>query len=168
MYAIRSYYAEGNKKGITDLLGSMLGSGTEKISKDAFNEEIDFLGANINFWSEGASANGLSRYSSRILELMADGALNPVFTQEEFDKQKEKMIEGLKADEKSVPAIARRVENVLTFGKNHYKGEFVSEETLKNVSLADVKLNYNEYFVPGNAYLVIVGDVDYKKTKKVV
>ncbi|AWM13275.1 insulinase family protein [Flavobacterium sp. NRK F10] len=161
-------YAQGDKKGVADLLGSMLGSGTENISKDAFNEEIDFLGANINFWSEGASANGLSRYSSRILELMADGALNPVFTQEEFDKQKDKMIEGLKADEKSVPSIARRVENALTFGKKHYKGEFVSEETLKNVSLADVKLNYNEYFVPGNAYLVIVGDIDYKKTKKQV
>ncbi|MGV7106286.1 M16 family metallopeptidase [Flavobacterium sp. U410] len=161
-------YAEGDKKGVTDLLGSMLGNGTENISKDAFNEEIDFLGADLRFWSEGASASGLSRYSSRILELMADGALNPVFTQEEFDKEKDKIVEGLKADEKSVPSIARRVENVLTFGKTHYKGEFVSEETLKNVSLADVKSNYNQYFVPGNAYLVIVGDVNFKKTKKEV
>lgn len=161
-------YAEGDKKGVADLLGSMLGSGTENISKDAFNEEVDFLGADISFRADGASASGLSRYSSRILELMADGALNPVLTQEEFDKEKDKIIEGLKADEKSVSSIARRVENALTFGKNHYKGEFVSEETLKNVSLADVKANYNQYFVPGNAYLVIVGDVDFKKTKKEV
>ena len=38
---------------------------------EAFNEEIDFLGANINFYSNGASASGQSKYSDRILELMA-------------------------------------------------------------------------------------------------
>ena len=161
-------YAEGNKKGVSSILSAMIGNGTTTTSKDAFNEEIDFLGANINFWSEGASANGLSRYSTRLLELMADGALNPIFVQEEFDKEIAKAIEGLKADEKSVTSIANRVERALTYGKNHYNGEFTTEETLKNITLDDVKLNYNTYFVPGNAYLVIVGDVDYKETKKQV
>ena len=161
-------YAEGTKKGVSDILSSMIGNGTETISKNAFNEEIDFLGANINFWDSGASANGLSRYSKRILELMADGALNPLFVQEEFDKEKAKLIEGLKSNEKSVTAIAGRVENVLTFGKEHYKGEFTSEETLNNVTLNDVILNYNTYFAPGNAYLVIVGDVNFKEVKKEV
>lgn len=161
-------YAQGNKKGVSDVLSSMLGSGTETISKDTFNEEIDFLGANINFYDSGASGNGLSRYSKRILELMADGALNPLFDKTEFEKEKTKLIEGLKADEKSVSAIARRVENVLAFGKEHYKGEFTSEETLNNVTLDDVILNYNTYFVPANAYLVIVGDVNFKDIKKEV
>jgi predicted Zn-dependent peptidase len=32
--------------------------------------------------------SGLSKYSERILELMADGALNTVFTKKEFDKIK--------------------------------------------------------------------------------
>ena len=161
-------YAEGTKKGVSDILSSMIGNGTQNISKNAFNEEIDFLGANINFWDSGASANGLSRYSKRILELMADGALNPLFVQEEFEKEKAKLIEGLKSNEKSVTAIAGRVENVLTFGKEHYKGEFTSEETLNNVTLNDVILNYNTYFAPGNAYLVIVGDVNFKEVKKEV
>ncbi|WP_159778812.1 pitrilysin family protein [Flavobacterium sp. 9AF] len=161
-------YAEGNKKGLSNIVSSMIGNGTTTTSKDAFNEEIDFLGADINFWNEGASANGLSRYSKRLLELMADGALNPIFVQEEFDKEVAKAIEGLKADEKSVTSIARRVEGALTYGKNHYNGEYVTEETLKNITLDDVKLNYNTYFVPGNAYLVIVGDVNVKETKKEV
>ncbi|WP_396138985.1 M16 family metallopeptidase, partial [Flavobacterium sp.] len=161
-------YAEGAKKGVSDILSSMIGNGTESMNKDAFNEEIDFLGANINFDASGASANGLSRYSKRILELMADGALNPLFVQEEFEKEKEKIIEGLKSEEKSVTAIARRVENVLTYGKEHYKGEFTSEETLNNVILDDVIVNYNTYFVPANAYLVIVGDVKFKEVKKEV
>jgi zinc protease len=159
-------YVEGDKKGVSDLLSSLLGSGTESTSKDAFNEEVDFLGARISFSSRGAYASGLSRYSKRILELLSDGVLNPVFTQEEFDKSKAQIIEGIKSNEKSVTAIAGRVENVLVYGRNHYNGEYTSEETLNNVSLADVKINYSSYYVPGNAYLVIVGDVDYKAVKK--
>ena len=163
-----SPYTEGDKKGVANILSSMIGNGTKKTTKDAFNEEIDFLGANINFWDSGASANGLSRYSKRLLELMAEGSLNPIFVQEEFEKEKSKLIEGLKSEEKSVSAIARRVENVLTFGKDHYKGEFTSEETLNKVTLDDVIINYNTYFVPSNAYLVIVGDVKFKEVKKEV
>lgn len=161
-------YAEGSKKGVSDMLSALIGSGTKTMSKDAFNEEVDFLGANINFWAEGASANGLSKYSKRIMELMADGALNPKFTQEEFDKQKDKMIEGLKANEKSVTSVASRVNDVLIYGRNHPKGEYLSEETLNNVTLNDVIGNYNTYFVPGNAYLVVVGDVKLKDVKKQV
>ncbi|MBE1615416.1 insulinase family protein [Flavobacterium sp. SaA2.13] len=161
-------YAEGSKKGVADMVSALMGSGTTTMSKDAFNEEVDFLGANINFWAEGASANGLSKYSKRIMELMADGALNPKFTQEEFDKQKAQIIEALKSDEKSVPAVASRVTDVLVYGKSHPKGEYLSEETLNNVTLADVKANYNTYFVPEKAYLVIVGDVKVKDVKKQV
>lgn len=161
-------YAEGDKKGVADMTSTLIGSGTTKISKEAFNEEVDFLGANINFSSNGASASALSKYSGRVLELMADGALNPNFTQEEFDKEKTKLIESLKANEKSVSAVAARVVDVLTYGKNHPAGEYVSEATLKNVTLADVKENYNNYFVPSNAYLIIVGDVKFKETKKMV
>ncbi|WP_159800361.1 pitrilysin family protein [Flavobacterium sp. MK4S-17] len=161
-------YAEGNKKGVSDMLSALMGSGTKNMPKDAFNEEVDFLGANINFWASGASANGLSKYSDRILELMADGALNPVFTQAEFDKEKAKMVEALKSEEKSVPSVAQRVTSVLAYGKNHPDGEYVSEQTLNNVTLNDVKENYNTYFVPGKAYLVVVGDVKFKDVEKKV
>jgi zinc protease len=42
-------YVEGDKKGVADLTSSLIGNGTTKMSKDQFNEEIDFLGANISF-----------------------------------------------------------------------------------------------------------------------
>jgi predicted Zn-dependent peptidase len=161
-------YAEGNKKGVDDLTSSLIGNGSTKTAKDPFNEEIDFLGANINFYSSGASASGLSKHAKRIMELMAEGALMPNFTQDEFDKEKEKLIEGLKTQEKSVTAVASRVERVLAYGKNHPSGEYLSEETINNVSLADVKENYRTYFVPEHAYLVIVGDVKTKDVKKLV
>jgi zinc protease len=161
-------YTEGAKKGVSSLTSSLIGNGSKKISKDAFNEEIDFLGADLSFYASGASGSSLSKYSARVLELMAEGALNPNFTQEEFDKEKDKLLENLKTQEKSVAAVAGRVQNVLAFGKDHPSGEFLSEETIKNVTLTDVENNYHTYFVPENAYLVIIGDVKFNDTKKAV
>lgn len=161
-------FAEGKIKGVDELTSSLIGNGSKKITKDVFNEEIEFLGADVNFSSSGASANSLSKYANRILELMAEGALNPNFTQEEFDKEKAKMLEGLKAQEKNITTISNRVMNALAFGKNHPSGEFITTETINNVTLADVETNYRNYFVPENGYLVIIGDVKYKKIKPIV
>ncbi len=159
---------EGEKAGVQSLTGSLLGQGTTNISKDDFNEEIDFLGATLNIGAQGAFASCLSKYFPRILELMADAALNPNFTQEEFDKEKNILITGLKSQEKDVSAIADRVQTALAYGTNHPYGEFTTEESVNNISLTDVQEFYRNYFVPANAYLVVIGDVDFEKTKELV
>jgi predicted Zn-dependent peptidase len=159
---------EGELAGVNALLSSMLGKGSKAITKDDFDEEVDYLGARVNIGASSAFASSLSRYFPRVLELMADAALNPNFLQEEFDKEKEKLIEGIKSDENSVPAAARRVESLITYGKNHPSGEFIREETVNNVQLEDVKRFYTKNFTPQNAYLVIIGDVDFKTVKKQV
>jgi len=157
---------EGEKAGLAGLMGSLLGNGTSKIPKDKFQEEMDYLGANINFFSQGASANTLSKYFPRIFELVAQGALDPNFTQEDFDNEKKRAIEGLKAAEKDVSSNASRISRALTFGADHPYGEFTTIESLEALSLQDVKDFYQKYFTPENAYLVVVGDVKPKDVKK--
>tara|TARA_R110002020_G_scaffold63170_2_gene168748 strand:- start:118660 stop:120729 length:2070 start_codon:yes stop_codon:yes gene_type:complete len=159
---------EGEKSGVSSLTASLLGNGSKSIPKDAYNEEVDFLGATIDFGSQSAYASSLSKYFPRILELLADAAINPNFTQIEFDKEKEKLVTALKASEKDVSAIADRVQHTLAYGKDHPYGEFVTEESLEQVSLDDVIKFHANYFVPANAYLVIIGDVDIKETEKLV
>lgn len=158
----------GNKKGVEGLLSGMLGTGSTNMPKSKFDEEVDFLGANISFWDEGARASSLTKYFPKVLGLMADAAFNPVFTQEEFDKQMTQTLDGIKSNANSVTAVASRVEDVLTYGKDHPYGEFTSEETLKNVTLEDVKNLYNKTYKPNNAYLIIVGDINLKTAKTLV
>lgn len=158
----------GNKKGVESLLSGMLGTGSTNTPKENFDEEVDFLGANVSFWDEGARASSLTKYFPKVLDLMADAAFNPVFSQEEFDKQMKQSLDGIKSNANSVAAIADRVEDVLTYGKNHPFGEFTSEETLKNITLQDVKDLYNKTYKPNNAYLVIVGDINFDKAKSLV
>jgi zinc protease len=159
---------EGEKAGVTALLGAMLANGTTTISKDDFNEEIDFLGARLNFGFGGGSAGSITKYSNRMLELLADAAMNPLLTEEEFQKEKEKLIEGIKSDAKSVDAIAGRVGGALAYGKQHPYGEFITEESVEAVTLADVKTYFDKYFTPNNTYLVIIGDVNTKSIVKLV
>jgi len=159
---------EGELAGVNALLSSMLGKGSKTIAKVDFDEEVDYLGARLNIGASSAFASSLSRYFPRVLELMADAVLNPNFLQEEFDKEKEKLLEGIKSDENSVSAAARRVENLITYGKNHPSGEFIREKTVNNVQLADVERFYTKNFTPQGAYLIIIGDVDFKTVKKQV
>jgi predicted Zn-dependent peptidase len=159
---------EGDKAGVSSLTGSLLGKGSKNISKDEFNEEVDFLGARINFGSQSAYASGLSKYFPRLLELMADAAINPNFTQGEFEKEKQKLLTGLETQEKDVKAIARKVGGALAYTKDHPYGEFATQETVNNVVLEDVEKFYRDYFVPANAYLVVVGDVKFGEVKKLV
>lgn len=159
---------EGEKAGVSALTGALLGKGSASISKDDFNEEVDFLGASINFSGQSAFASTLSRYFPRILELMAEAGLNPNFTEEEFEKEKERFIENLRSEEKDVSAVARRVQSALAYGTEHPYGEFISIASLESVTLDDVKAFYANYFAPENAYLVLIGDLDLKTAKKLV
>ena len=159
---------EGEKAGVSSLTGALLGKGSSNISKDDFNEEVDFLGATISFSGQSAFASTLSRYFPRILELMAEAAFNPNFSQEEFEKEKERFIENLRSEEKDVSAVARRVQSALAYGTAHPYGEFVSIESLEKVTLQDVSDFYARYFSPHNAYLVLIGDLDVKTAKKLV
>lgn len=159
---------EGNKKGVSGIMGSMLGNGTTNMSKDEFNERVDYLGAFVNIGGSGGYASSLKKYFPEVLGLLADGVKNPLFVKEEFDKEVERTLEGLKSEEKSVDAIAGRVEDALVYGKNHPFGEFVTKETIGNITLEDVKSNYNTFYKPNNSYLVIVGDIDPTETKALV
>ena len=161
-------HASRQKAGVEDLFSKMMGNGTTNISKDAFNEEVDFLGASIFFGSESGYASCLSEYFPRVMELMSDAIKNPLFTEEEFQKEKDKLIEELKSQEKNVSAVASRLNSALAYGKEYPKGEFTTEEKVEKLSLYDVKSFYENFFNPKNAYLVVVGDVSRPEVERLV
>ena len=159
---------EGDIKGVASLVSSLMGNGTITQSKDDYNEEIDYMGASLSLSAGGGFASSLKRYFPRVLEMMSDGLKNPVFTLEDFEKEKNILIDGIKSSQNSVPDIASIVGGKLFFGSNHPFGEFATEESVNNISLKDVKKYYETYAKPNNAYLTIVGDVNYEEIKPLV
>lgn len=164
----RTPFLMKEKAGVTSLLGSMLGNGTQTISKDDFNEEIDFLGADLSFGFDGGYASSLSKYFERMMALLADATMNSLLTPEEFEKEKERLLEGLKSQEKSVDAVASIAGEALAYGRNHPYGEFENEASINNVSFADVQEYYKNFFNPKQAYLVIIGDINPEKVKPII
>lgn len=159
-------FALGDKKGADDLLGGLLGTGTTKLSKDDFNNKVEQLGARVSYSDGGGRVSSLSKYFNEVFGYFAEGALNPKFTQAEFDALKARTIEALKSDEKNVSSAASRMGSVFTYGKNHPFSEFETEEKIKNLSLVDVENYYKKYYVPNNAYLIFVGDITPAEAKK--
>ena len=159
---------EGNLNGVGIITGGIMGKGNTFQDKDSFNEEVDFMGARMNFSSQGGAASSLSRYFERVLTMFAQGALYPNFSEEEFDQEKNILLDNIKNNDKNTVSIARRVENVLAYGANHPYGEFTTTESMENIKLSDVTKFYDDYFKPNNAYLVIIGDFNINDTEKLV
>ena len=53
----------------------------------------------------------------------------------------------------------------MAYGKDHAFGEFVTEETVNNVTFQDVK-DFYKLGLLNNAYIVVIGDIDVKTAKK--
>lgn len=159
---------EGDKAGTLDMLGEMLEEGTTNLSKEKYDEAIDALGADVNVNANGGTTSALTRYFEKAFGLMADAIKNPLFPAPAFDKVKARYITGLKANEKSTPAIASRVYQALSYGKNTAQGEITTETTAKSISLDDVKKAYQQYITPSRSYLTLVGDINPITAKALV
>ena len=159
---------EGDKAGVQSLTGALLGKETMKTSKDDFSEQVDFLGARVSVRPNGGFGFCLSKYKEEVFSLFAEAALSPKFTQKELDFEKEQLLENIKNGENSAAAIAGNVRSALAYGLNHAAGEIVSEETINNVTLADIEAFYKSRFKPSNGYMVFTGDITTKEAKKLL
>lgn len=156
---------EGKKAGFIELMGQMLGEGTTSMPKDKFDEEVDLIGAEIRLAAGGGYVSSLTRYFEKAFKLMADGIKNPAFPETSFGKLKSMAITGLKSNEKSTAAISARVNQALSYGKQTAMGEFTTEESLKGLTLEDIKEAYKNFITPSRSYLTFVGDISPEAAK---
>jgi len=159
---------EGNMTGYREMMSELLTSGTKTRSNDKLNEEIDFIGARISASDEGVFGSGLKKHQNKILELVADIAMNADFKQSELDKNKKRAKSGLEAEKNEPDAMLNNVSAVVNFGTNHPYGEVPTPETVDAITLDAVKKYYSTYFRPNVAYMAIVGDVTVKEVKPLV
>lgn len=159
---------EGNKSGYISIAGSLLEMGTKSRTAQQIAEEVDFIGADLNSYSKGVFASGLSKFKNQILGLMADVCLHPIFPQEEFYKLVKQNLSALQANKTSARSIASNVRDKVLYGDSHPYGDVTTENTIGNIKLTDCENYYNTYFKPNVALLAIVGDITTKEAKKMV
>ncbi|SMG29369.1 Predicted Zn-dependent peptidase [Marivirga sericea] len=159
---------EGDQAGYVSMAGQMLMKGTKNRTKAELDQDIDFIGANINTYSTGMYATSLTKHQDKLMELMTDVLFNPAFPEDELDKLKKQTLSGLAASKDDPNAIASNVRGKLVYGDDHPYGEFETEETVENITLEEIKAYYSSYFRPNIGYLAIVGDITPKEAKKLI
>jgi predicted Zn-dependent peptidase len=153
------------KFGLASLTAAMLDEGAGSRSALELADAVDFLGASLaTTASFDASAVRLNVPVARLkdaLPLMADVVLRPTFPAAELERLRQERLTALvqaKDDPASVAplAFARTV-----FGATHRYGTGIAggEATLKGFTVQDLKSFHTSMYQPGNAVLLVVGDV---------
>ncbi len=144
----------------TDLL--MKGTATKDATKIA--NEIEFLGGNI-FTNVGMDISGVSMSvtSDKIgpgLEILSDVVLHPTFPEKELTLAKSQAIDELKFNLKQPSFLANYVASVYSLYLTPVGG---TPESLNAMTRKDVLDFYKDSFIPKQATLIFVGDIDAEK-----
>jgi zinc protease len=101
------------------------------------------------------------------LELMSDVVQRPTFSQEEIDRQRSQALSALKVSAEDPDAVAGQVIDRLIYGFHPYglPGNGTAE-SLASLTRADFVEFHRSYFVPNNALLAVVGDIDPTEAMK--
>lgn len=151
--------------GVASMVASLLRQGTGSRTADEISEEIDEMGGSLNagagFTSESAtaSASGLVEDTDRLLELLGDIVLHPVFPQEEVDKYGRRQLTLLQ-QQRSSPffLVSEKMARVL-YG-DHPAGRIShTRESLEKISREDLLEFHGSRYGPQGAILGVAGDV---------
>ncbi|RYE25922.1 MAG: insulinase family protein [Sphingobacteriales bacterium] len=154
--------------GMHEMMPDLLTSGTKTRNSEKLNEEIDFIGANIDASDDGLFGSNLKKHQEKLLTLMSDIIMNSDFKQAELDKIKKRTLSGLEAEQNEPDAMLQNVSAVVNYGKQHPYGEVATDKTVSNVTQAAVQKYYSTYFRPNVAYMAIVGDVTVAEIKPLI
>lgn len=156
------------QRGLASMTAAMMQEGAGNRDALAFADAVDFLGANISV-SAGMHTTTLSLFTplsklDSALTLLADAAVRPRFPAEELERNRiERLTMLLQWHDEPRVVGATLFSNVL-FGRDHPYGPptMGNESSIRGFGVADLKKFHTTHFHPGNATLIVVGDVTAK------
>jgi len=153
------------KPGVATLVAELLDEGTATRTSLAIADQEAYLGVSIDAAS-GWDASRVTLHTptaqlDSALALFADVALRPAFAAKEFERVKRERLTDLVQLKDRAPAIADRAFASIVFGDRHPYGRPLegTERSVRAIGRADVQRFYEAYYRPGNATLIVVGDV---------
>jgi zinc protease len=150
--------------GMMSAMTNQINQGTKNRTSKQIAEAVEKLGATL-FASTSSdnttvAASALTMYNSEILNLMADIVLNPIFPANELKIYQDNTIEGLKFQRSEAGFLASEQMAKILYGKHPYSVVSPTEADIKNISSEKLATYHSKFFVPNNAMLVVVGDVN--------
>ncbi len=150
--------------GVSHFIEHLLFKGTEKRSKGQLAEEIESIGGILNaftsYWFTAYYVLVPFENFSKALEIQFDQLTNPIFPQEEIERERQVVLEEIRLYN-DMP-INKVVENLHTAAfRRHRHGRPVIgfKEVIENIDRNRIVEYYSNYYKPNNGTLIICGDI---------
>jgi zinc protease len=161
------YYSDKEKAGVVSLLASALNESTTERSAEEMSNELQKLGSSVSI-SAGTqylnvNVSTLTKNLDATLLLVNEKLLKPAFIESEFNRNKSNAIQGVINNKKDAGYLASTAFRQLLQADNiaaiPSQG---TEESIKNITLNDIKAFYQQQVKPFASQLIIVSDLQEK------
>jgi zinc protease len=161
-----SKFDSKEKSGLSYLTTLVLDEGADGMNALELSDEFDLLGSNFNLSTDNDSVNislqSLSEKFEESLNLFSKVLLKPNFNQQDFDREKSKLITRIIQSKDEPEYLADQVFDHRIFGSlNNYSLPVSGyEDTVHTITVEDIRDHYKKFFTPCNASLVVVGNLE--------
>jgi zinc protease len=168
-----AYFEPRDKPGLARVTMEMLQRGTKKRKKLELASEIESVGAEID-WSAGLFAinvtgRSLASHVPLILRTLAEELREPSFPADELEKLKQQMIAAIQEQQSNTRYRAYERFSQLVFTQQNPFYIPTGEEliqSLKSITVDDVRRFYTEHYGGRSLILALVGDVKTDDVKR--
>ncbi|MDP3466793.1 MAG: pitrilysin family protein [Daejeonella sp.] len=161
---------DGSKSGLASLTAAGLQYGTKSYSKTKIEEELDFIGASLNTYANKESAGISSKFAAKDLEkvlpILKEVLVDPVFDQEEFEKERKRVLSSLDQAKLSPRNVINAYWDKFIFGDHVYANPVSgSPASVGKFIIEDLRDFYKSNYGPQGSAIAIVGDFNSKEMK---
>jgi predicted Zn-dependent peptidase len=161
---VGSYLDPEGLDGLAHASGSqMRAGGTRSLAPDAFDEEADFLAAEISTsfgdTSGEASLDCLSKDLDRGLDLLFGVLATPRFDEGRLAVYKQQVLQSLARRNDSTASIEAREWNRLVYGASHYAARQPTRATVEAITREQLAAFHGRWVHPENVVFAVSGDV---------
>ena len=160
---------------LRNLTVSMLDKGTKSRSKIELATELESIGAEINFYTDGVrvrvSGRSLAEDIPKVLSLLAEQLNEPSFSDSELTLLKGRYEAALRRSLSETSAMAIGALSRSVYGPDHpgYVHEpLVEIERLADISITEIKAFFDSQMHRKDFSLAIVGETDWKRIESVL
>ena len=168
------FYVEGGwvreaAPGAAALTSRMLEEGTASRSAQDVAAAIEDVGGSLELSSAWSALRTRSEDLALGLEILADVVRRPAFPADALEWTKQRLVAELKADREDPAFRADQEFRRLVYGDHplarDYRG---GVRDLRRLTREDVVAHHRRHFAPENAFLVVVGEFDPARLRKMV
>ncbi len=154
------------KEGVADIVTRALIEGTRTMSADDLIMALERLGTSISASADWESSilkmTVMASNLSHALGLMAETAIGPRFDDVDVTRVREERLSEIVQMRSEPSALADETFASVLYGSASRYGIPLggSEQSVRTISVDDVRAHHRSSFVPGAATLILAGDVD--------